>query len=269
MQPLLHVENLGLSFAGIHALRNISLQVPAGALYAIIGPNGAGKTSLFNCISGFYRPQTGQIRWQGQNLIGQTPHQIAQQGITRMFQNLALFEHLTVLENLLIGRHRHFRTHWWQDLLWLRTSQHEEIEHRVPVEEIIEFLDLERYRHTPIGILPYGLRKRVELGRALATEPQLLLLDEPAAGLNQEETEDLARYLLDIKEELHITQILIEHELGFVLDLAEHILVLDFGQNIAQGSPQDIRNNPLVKQAYTGVGEIEHGPVDTEKRLQQ
>lgn len=255
IQPLLLVENLGLSFAGIHALRDISLHIPSGALFAIIGPNGAGKTSLFNCISGFYKPQQGQIRWQGQEIVGQSPHHIAQLGITRMFQNLALFEHLTVLENLLIGRHRHFQTAWWQDLFWLPSSQRAEVQHRAPVEDIIEFLDLERFRHTPIGILPYGLRKRVELGRALATEPKLLLLDEPAAGLNQEETEDLARYLLDIKEELHITQILIEHELGFVLDLAEQIIVLDFGQKIAEGSAQDIRNNPLVKQAYTGVGE--------------
>ncbi|TNE46972.1 MAG: ABC transporter ATP-binding protein [Deltaproteobacteria bacterium] len=253
MSDFLHVDNVALSFAGIKALRGVSLAVEQGTMVAIIGPNGAGKTSLFNCISGFYKPQEGTIRFQGKEITRQPAHHIAHLGITRMFQNLALFEHLTVLDNLLIGRHRHFKTRWWQDMFWLRSSKNAEVEHRRSVEEIIEFLDLERYRHTPIGILPYGLRKRVELGRALATKPQLLLLDEPAAGLNQEETEDLARYLLDIKEELHITQILIEHELGFVLDLAERIAVLDFGQKIAEGPPEEIRNNSLVKQAYTGV----------------
>ncbi len=253
MKPLLQINNIHLSFAGIHALRDVSLHLEESMLFAIIGPNGAGKTSLFNCISGFYQPQEGQIYFKGQDITRQPAHHIAPMGITRMFQNLALFEHMTVLDNLLIGRHQHFQTRWWQDLFWTRKTRQAEVQHREKIEEIIDFLDLERYRPMPIGILPYGIRKRVELGRALATEPTLLLLDEPAAGLNQEETEDLARYLLDIKEELHITQILIEHELGFVLDLAEQIAVLDFGVKIAEGPPEEIRNNPQVKLAYTGV----------------
>ena len=251
-KPLLSLDEISLSFAGVKALRSVSLDVAEGELVAVIGPNGAGKTSLFNCISGVYRPQSGNISLNGESLIGLRPDRIAQLGVARMFQNLALFDHLTVLENLLLGRHYRYETRWWHDLFWSPKTQGEEVKHRGFVEEIIDFLNLELYRKTPVGILPYGVLKRVELGRALCMEPSLLLLDEPAAGLNQEETEDLARYLLDIKEQMGITQVLIEHELRFVLELADRVAVLDFGQKIADSAPSEIRDNPAVTDAYVG-----------------
>ena len=253
----LHINNITLSFAGVRALKGVSLEAQAGTVTAIIGPNGAGKTSLFNCISGVYRPQSGDIRLEDNPLTGQRPHDIARLGVARMFQNLALFEHLTVLENLLIGRHHQFRCHWLSDILWRSFSREQEIEHRKYAEDIIDFLHLERYRMMPVGILPYGVLKRVELGRALCMELKLLLLDEPAAGLNQEETEDMARYIMDIKEELGITQILIEHELRFVMDLADRVTVLDFGQRIAEGRPSEVYKDPKVVQAYLGTFEGE------------
>ncbi len=253
MSAHLEIEDVGLWFAGVRALDGVSLAVDRGALVAVIGPNGAGKTSLFNCISGFYRPQRGRIRLSERDITRLPPHRIASLGVARMFQNLALFENLTVLDNLLIGRHHLYRRHFWSNLLWLPGTQREEVAHRRRVEEVIDFLHLERYRATPVLILPYGVRKRIELGRALCMEPELLLLDEPTAGLNQEETEDMARYLLDIKEELGITQILIEHELRFVLDLAERVAVLDFGQKIAEGTPEEIRRDPAVIEAYIGT----------------
>lgn len=250
--PLLEIEKLSLAFKGVRALDGVDLAVPEGAIVAVIGPNGAGKTSLFNCISGVYRPTEGTVRFAGQDLTALSPHRIAALGVARMFQNLALFENLTVLENLLVGRHHLYRGHWLGRLFWTRSARNEEVVHRRRAEEIVDFLDLERYRKTPVAILPYGVRKRVELGRALCMEPKLLLLDEPAAGLNQEETEDLARYLLDIRDELGVTQILIEHELRFVLDLADSVAVLDFGKRIAQGTPDDIRVHPRVIEAYIG-----------------
>ena len=252
LKPLLSIQALSLSFAGVRALQEVSLDVGAGELLAVIGPNGAGKTSLFNCISGVYKPQSGTISLAGQMLTGQNPHEIAELGVARMFQNLALFEHLTVLENLMLGRHRQYTSHWWHDVLWTRSARAQEVEHRKWAEHIIDFLNLESVRKTPVGILPYGVLKRVELGRALCMEPKLLLLDEPAAGLNHEETEDLARYLLDIKEQMGITQILIEHELRFVLELADRIAVLNFGQKIADGTPDGIRKDSAVTQAYVG-----------------
>jgi long-chain acyl-CoA synthetase len=249
------IEDVSLSFAGVRALQGVSLEVPAGALSAIIGPNGAGKTSLFNCISGLYRPDRGRIFLGERDITSLPCHRVAALGVARMFQNLALFENLTVLDNLLVGRHHLIRGRLWQNLLWTRATRDEEVAHRRRAEEIIEFLHLERYRGMPVQILPYGVRKRVELGRALAMEPTLLLLDEPTAGLNQEETEDMARYILDIKEELGITQILIEHELRFVLDLAETVAVLDFGRKIAEGTPAEIRVHPDVIAAYIGHGQ--------------
>jgi branched-chain amino acid transport system ATP-binding protein len=249
---LLEVDAVALSFAGVRALDSVSLEVPAGSLVGVIGPNGAGKTSLFNCISGLYRPDKGRVRLKSRDITGIAPHKLAGLGVARMFQNLGLFEHMTVLDNLLVGRHHLFRTRFFHDALWFGKAQREEIQHRRRVEEIIEFLDLERYRKSPVLTLPYGVRKRVELGRAVAMEPELLLLDEPAAGLNQEETEDMARYLLDLKEELGITQILIEHELRFVLDLADRIAVLDFGRKIAEGTPKEIRVHDKVLEAYVG-----------------
>ncbi|MDF1562372.1 MAG: ABC transporter ATP-binding protein [Deltaproteobacteria bacterium] len=253
--PLLEVKEVGLSFAGVRALDGVSLSVEEGELAAVIGPNGAGKTSLFNCISGFYRPQQGSLSLAGRDLRGMKPHHVARLGVSRMFQNLALFEYLTVLENLLLGRHIHFGSSWWQDLLFLGRTRKEEVAHREKVEEVIDFLDLERFRLSPVGMLPYGVLKRVELGRALCMAPRLLLLDEPAAGLNQEETEDMARYLLDIKEELGTTLVLIEHDLRFVFDLADHITVLDFGRGIAHGKPEEVREDQAVIDAYIG-GEV-------------
>jgi branched-chain amino acid transport system ATP-binding protein len=252
---LLEIRSLTMAFAGVRALDGVSLSVPSGALFAVIGPNGAGKTSLFNCISGVYRPTGGRIAFDGRDLAGERPHQIAALGVARMFQNTALFENMTALDNLLIGRHYLYRPSFWSNLLWLPSTRREEVAHRARAEEIIEFLDLERYRKTPVSILPYGVRKRIELGRALCMEPRLLLLDEPTAGLNQEETDEMARYLLDIKAELGVTQILIEHELRFVLDLADRVAVLDFGKKIAEGTPEEVRVDAAVIEAYIGTME--------------
>ena len=252
MTALLSVEGVSLAFSGVQALRDVSLNVAAGEITAVIGPNGAGKTSLFNCICGVYRPQVGAITFAEAPVLGRAPHEMAAAGVARMFQNLALFEHLTTLENLMLGRHHRFQSTWLDDLLSTPRARREEIAARQRAEEVIDFLDLERVRKHPVGMLPYGFLKRIELGRALCMEPKLLLLDEPAAGLNHEETEDMARYILDIKEELGITQILIEHELPFVLDLADRVAVLDFGQKIADDVPEAIRVHPRVLEAYIG-----------------
>ena len=252
---LLQIEGVSLSFSGVRALRDVSLSVSEGEVVAIIGPNGAGKTSLFNCISGVYRPQEGDLRFAGRSIRGVDPHVISAMGVGRMFQNLALFDHLTTLDNLLLGCHARYQSTWWQDALWSRRTRDEEVRHRREVEEVIDFLDLARYRRTPVGILPYGVLKRIELGRALVMKPKLLLLDEPAAGLNHEETEDLACYMMDIRRELGIAQLLIEHELRFVLDLADRVAVLDFGTKIAEGAPQEVAEHPRVIEAYVGGGE--------------
>ncbi len=256
-KPLLRVDDIKLSFKGVCALDGVSLDVPQGGLSAVIGPNGAGKTSLFNCISGSYKPQGGQIIFGDRDITGLRPDHTARLGVARMFQNLLLFEHMTVLDNLMLGRHLHYTTHFLDDLLKTRRMQAAEIKHREKVEEIIDFLDLEIFRMHPVGILPYGVLKRVELGRALAMQPSLLLLDEPAAGLNQEETEDMARYILDIKEVLGVTQLLIEHELRFVFDLADDVTVLEFGRKIAAGHPSAVKHDPAVLRAYSGG--LEHG----------
>ena len=250
--PLLVVDELHLAFSGVQALDGVSICVDEGELLGVIGPNGAGKTSLFNCISGVVRPQQGQIRLDDRDLGELPPHRIAALGVARMFQNLALFAQLTTLENLLLGCHHRFRSRWWQDLLGTRGAKREEIRQRRRAEDVIELLDLARFREKPVGILPYGVRKRIELGRALCMKPRLLLLDEPGAGLNREETEDMARYLLDVREEWGVTQVLIEHELGFVLDLADRVAVLDFGRLLVAGPPESVRDDPRVVEAYVG-----------------
>lgn len=253
MSALLSCQDVSLAFAGVQALDGVCLDVAEGSVVAIIGPNGAGKTSLFNSISGVVRPQSGRVVFDGQDLVGEPSWRIAPRGIARMFQHPTLYPHLTTLENLLIGRHATYGTSWWQDLFWTRGARAEEVRHRAAVEEVIDFLALERVRNTPVGILPYGLLKRIELGRALCMQPRVVLLDEPAAGLNQEETEDMARVILDLKEDLGVTVVLIEHDLRFVMDLADRVAVLDFGQRIAEGTPGEVRADPRVLAAYVGA----------------
>jgi branched-chain amino acid transport system ATP-binding protein len=254
--PVVEYRHVTLSFSGVRALDDVSLKIDAGAVVGVIGPNGAGKTSLFNCLSGVYRPDKGSVLLDGADITRLPPQQIARRGVARTFQNLGLFERMSVLDNLLVGRHHLFRTPWWSDILWTRRTRREEIAHRKKAEDVIDFLELEAYRRSLVGELPYGVRKRVELGRALCMDARVLLLDEPAAGLNQEERRDLARYLLDIKQELGLTQILIEHELRFVLDLTDQIAVLDFGRKIAEGAPAAIAADPRVSEAYTGGAHV-------------
>jgi branched-chain amino acid transport system ATP-binding protein len=248
----LSVEDAHLHFGGVVALAGVSLDVKAGEIAAIIGPNGAGKTSLLNAVSGLYRPQVGQILFEGVPILGRKPHQIARLGIARTFQNLGLFKGMTVLDNLLLGRHIHLRSGLLSAGLYWGLAQKEEVIHRAAVEEIIDFLEIERIRKQLVGALPYGLQKRVELGRALAQVPRLLLLDEPMAGMNVEEKEDMARFVLDIHEERGVTVVLIEHDMGVVMDISERIHVLDFGKKIAEGTPQEVRENPNVVRAYLG-----------------
>jgi branched-chain amino acid transport system ATP-binding protein len=250
----MNVRGISLSFAGLRVLNDVSLSVPTGSLFSIIGPNGAGKSSLFNCISGLYRADSGSIVFEGREITGERADRIAAAGVGRMFQNIALFENLTVLENLLVGRHHLVRYSWPAACFRMPRMIREEIEHRRAVEELIDFLQLSRYRNLPVSLLPYGVLKRVELGRALATRPRLLLLDEPAAGLNQEEREDMARYILETKHHLGVTQILIEHDLGFVMDLSDEVLAINFGTVIAHGSPAEVGRHPEVRRAYMGAG---------------
>jgi branched-chain amino acid transport system ATP-binding protein len=250
--PVLQVQDVHLSFAGVRALRAVSFEVRPGELFAIIGPNGAGKTSLFNCLSGLYRPQQGAIRFLGRQIAGAKPDRIARAGMARTFQNIELFENLTVLDNLMLGRHVHMAYGVPAALVWLGKARREETRHRRAVEDIVDFLEIEPYRKLPVGMLPYGVKKRVELGRALAMEPKLLLLDEPVSGMNVEETEDMARFILDIREELAIAMILVEHDMGVVMDLADRVLALDFGIPIALGEPAEIQHHPDVIRAYLG-----------------
>jgi branched-chain amino acid transport system ATP-binding protein len=252
-EALLSVDEVTLAFAGLVALDDVSLEVPEGSLFAVIGPNGAGKSSLFNCISGVHRPRAGDVRLRGRSLLGVPPHRVAAMGVARTFQNLAVFDELTVLSNLMLGRHHLMKSGWLSDALWMPGTRRQEVEHREKVEQVIDFLRLEKYRKSAAAGLPYGVKKLVELGRALCMEPDLLLLDEPAAGLNQEETEALAHYLLEIKETFGITQVLIEHQLGLVLDLADRIAVLDFGRKVAEDEPEAIARHEAVIEAYIGV----------------
>ena len=269
--PILDFQDVHLSFAGVKALDGVEFHVDEGELFAIIGPNGAGKTSIFNCLNGVYRPQQGEILYQGKSILYKDPpfwhgviprrirptarfkpFQIAEMGISRTFQNIELFGAMTVLQNLMLGRHHLMSTSWAAASVWVGKARNEEYENRRKVEEIIDFLEIEQFRRHPVALLPYGIQKRIELGRALAMEPKLLLLDEPVAGMNLEETEDMARFILDIRDELGIAMILVEHDMSLVMDIAERIMVLDFGRNIATGEPEHVQNDPEVIRAYLG-----------------
>lgn len=252
-RPLLEVRDLSLSFGGVNALREVSFSVGAGELFSIIGPNGAGKTTMLNCISGRYRPKTGSIVFDGKDITRLGANRRAGIGIGRTFQNLALFGHMSVLDNIKVGRHHLLRNNFFTGgLYWLGGAQAEELELRRAAEDIIDFLEIQHIRHELAGALPYGLRKRVELARAVALKPKLLLLDEPMAGMNLEEKEDMARYIIDLNEEWGMTVIMIEHDMGVVVDISHRIMVLNFGSKIAEGDALDVTRQPVVREAYLG-----------------
>ena len=241
-RPLLEVEAISLRFGGVSALEDVTFDVTDNELFAIIGPNGAGKTSIFNCLNAVYRPQSGSIRFDGEEVIGKRPAATAATGIARTFQNLGLFVNLNLIENLMLGRHHIMTTGFIAGAVWFGKARREEIENRERVEEIIELIELGPYRYQPVGSLPYGIQKRVELGRALAMEPKLLLLDEPVAGMNLEETEDMARYILQVRDEYKLSILLVEHDMHLVMDIADRVMALDFGHPIATGRPT--KSNP-------------------------
>ena len=250
---LLSVDHISLSFGGVRALEEINFDIRKKEIFAIIGPNGAGKTSMLNVINGFYHPQQGEIHFKGLHRKQMRPHEAAVQGIARTFQNVALFKGMSTLNNILSGRNLKMKSNLFWQALYYGPARKEEMENREVVEDIIDFLEIQYIRRTPVGKLPYGLQKRVELGRALAMEPELLLLDEPMAGMNIEEKQDMCRFILDINEQYGTTIVLIEHDMGVVMDLSERMIVLDYGRKIAEGTPDEIRGNQTVIDAYLGV----------------
>jgi branched-chain amino acid transport system ATP-binding protein len=250
---LLEVKNISLSFGGVKALTDISFDIKEGEVRAIIGPNGAGKSSMLNVISGFYHPQEGEVWFRGKKRGAMKPYQVARQGVARTFQNIALFKGMSTLDNLMTGRITQMNTNMFWQAIWKGPAEREEMEHRERVEHIIDFLGIQAIRKTPVGRLPYGMQKRVELGRALAAEAKLLLLDEPMAGMNVEEKEDMSRFILDVNDEFGTTITLIEHDIGVVMDLSDRVVVLDYGCKLADGTPDVVRNDQAVIDAYLGV----------------
>ena len=250
---ILSVENVSLSFGGVKAIAEVSFDVREHEIRAIIGPNGAGKSSMLNVINGVYHPQQGSITFKGLTRSDVDTHEAAKQGIARTFQNIALFKGMTVLDNIMTGRNLKMRCNFIQQALWLGPARREEMEHRRKVEQVIDFLEIQHVRKTPVGRLPYGLQKRVELARALAAEPEMLLLDEPMAGMNVEEKQDMCRFVLDVNDHFGTTIVLIEHDMGVVMDISDRVVVLEYGRKIADGTPDEVRGNQAVIDAYLGV----------------